>query len=549
MNARRIFLPGAALALLGLLCGCPPTQKGTPPSQGGSSGKVPQEQVRTEYRWPLPADPMTLDPAQLTDTVSDCVARRLYNTLLRFAPTGEMLPDLAEAYEMSPDGLSYTFTLRSGVRFHNGEPCTADDVAYSFLRVLDPATNSPRASLLYYVKGAKDFHDGKAKEVPGISVVDESTLKLTLDKPFAPFLNVLCMSVLAAVPKADVERDPQGFGDHPVGTGPFVFDSWERDSRITVKANRDYFGGTPAIQTLVFRVIKDEKTRFENFKAGELEHCDIPPSQIVAVRKDPALSALIHGEPAMDMYSYGFNCQKAPFKDNTALRQAFNYAVDREHIIETIWGGLVSEQKTYVPEGMFYFNSGSTGYTHDPEKAKALLEQAGYPGGAGLEEIVLNVDLQPTNKLVAEAVQEDLRRIGVKVRIETTDWGPFLEKIYAGEAQFHQNTWLTDYPDPDNWLFQLLDTQNWGDAGNTTRWSNSEFDHFVELAQVEPDQTKRKDLYQKAEDIAFTEAPWLLLFWKNSATLIQPYVRGLEVSRLDRTPQLNNVFIEQATLD
>lgn len=536
-------------ALLALLAGCPPEPKGTPPKAGQGGITEVKAQGRTEYRWPLPADPMTLDPAQLTDTVSDCVARRIFNTLLRFAPGGEMLPDLAESYEMTPDGLSYTFKLRSGVRFHNGEPCTAEDVAYSFLRVLDPATNSPRASLLYYIAGARDYHDGQRKDVPGIQVMDEATIRLTLEKPFAPFLNVLCMSVLAAVPKTEVERDPLGFGDHPVGTGPFVFDSWERDSRITLKASRDYFDGAPAIETLVFRVIKDEKTRFENFKTGELEHCDIPPSQIEAVRKDPELSALIHGEPAMDMYAYGFNCQQAPFKDNPALRLAFNHAVDRKHIIETIWGGLVSEQKTYVPAGMFYFNADLPGYPYDPEKAKALLEQAGYPGGEGLEEIVLNVDLQPTNKLVAEAVQEDLRRIGVKVRIETTDWGPFLEKIYAGDAQFHQNTWLTDYPDPDNWLFQLLDTKNWGDSGNTTRWSNSEFDHLVEQAQVEPDQSKRRELYRKAEEIAFAEAPWLLLFWKNSATLIQPYVKGLDVSRLDRTPQLNNVFIEKATLE
>jgi peptide/nickel transport system substrate-binding protein/oligopeptide transport system substrate-binding protein len=134
------------------------------------------------------------------------------------------------------------------------------------------------------------------------------------------------------------------------------------------------------------------------------------------------------------------------------------------------------------------------------------------------------------------------------VRIETTDWGPFLEKIYAGEAQFHQNTWLTDYPDPDNWLFQLLHSANKGDKGNTTRWGNSEFDHLVMQAQVATSEAERKELYAKAEDIVANEAPWLLLLWKDSATLVQPWVKGLRISRLDRTPQLGNVNIEEVEL-
>jgi peptide/nickel transport system substrate-binding protein/oligopeptide transport system substrate-binding protein len=150
---------------------------------------------------------------------------------------------------------------------------------------------------------------------------------------------------------------------------------------------------------------------------------------------------------------------------------------------------------------------------------------------------------------VAQAVQEDLRKVGVTVQIETTDWGPFLDKVYAGQALFFQNTWLTDYPDPDNWLFQLLDSHNFGDKGNIARWSNSEFDQLVEAAQVEPNEGSRRDLYQKAEKIASDEAPWLLLFWKNSSTLVQPYVHGLTASRLDRSPQLGNVPLEKVTLD
>jgi peptide/nickel transport system substrate-binding protein/oligopeptide transport system substrate-binding protein len=535
-----------AVAAAFMLTGCPPPKQ--PANTSTDSTGSPQAQARTDYRWPLPSDPMTLDPAHLTDTVSDAVARRLFNTLVRFGENGVINDDLAASHSVSDDGLVYTFTLPDGVKFHNGEACTAKDVVYSLRRVLDPATKSERAMLLNYVKGGKEFNTGKAPEVAGLAAPDDKTVKITLTAPYAPFIDVLCMTTMAVVPRSEVERDPQGFGDHPIGTGPYIFSEWKRDDSITLKANRSYFKPESKIQTIVFRVIKDEQTRFSNFASGSLEHCDIPPSKITDVRNDEKLKGLVQGEPAMDMYCYGFNCEKPPFKDNTALRQAFNYAVNKEHIVNDIWGGVVTEQKTYVPEGMFYFNKGGVGYPYDADKAAKLLEQAGYPKGKGLPPLVLNIDLQPTNKLVAEAVQSDLKAIGVDVRIETTDWGPFLEKIYAGEAQFHQNTWLTDYPDPDNWLFQLLDSKNKGDQGNTTRWSNSEFDHLVEQAQVATTEQERSELYGKAEAIAFNEAPWLLLFWRNSATLVQPYVKDLRISRLDRTPQLGNANIEEVEL-
>lgn len=521
---------------------------GCPKPPGGNSQGNGQEvttQARPlDYRFPLPDDALSLDPAQITDTVSDSVARRIYNTLVKFDENGEIHDDLAQWHAISDDGLEYKFKLREDVRFHDGGGVTADDVIYSYTRLVDPSVASPRTNLMDYVKGAKAFRNGEASSVEGLVKIDEYTVKIVLDRPYTPFIYVLCMTNFGVVPKAAVERDPDGFGDHPVGTGPFVFDSWAKDDRIVLKANRDYFRTPPKLETITFRIIKDEKTRFENFKAGALEHCDIPPSQIQEVRNDPKLNKLIQGEPAMDMYCYGFNCQQPPFKDNALLRQAFNYAVDKQNIINNIWGGLVTEQKTFVPQGMMYFWADSPGYPYDPEKAKELLDRAGYPGGKGLPELVLNIDLQPTNKLVAQAVQADLGKIGVDIRIEVTAWGPFLEKVYDGQALFFQNTWLGDYPDPDTWLYQLLHSDNFGEAGNITRWSNSEFDHYVNQAQVESDPERRGELYNMAEKIAFDEAPWLMLFWKNSATLVQPYVKGLKINRMDRTPQLNNAPLE-----
>jgi peptide/nickel transport system substrate-binding protein/oligopeptide transport system substrate-binding protein len=535
------------LALL-LLSACPkpPASVGTTPG----SGTTETVKRAKNYNFPLPADVKSLDPAHITDTVSDSVAQRLYNRLVKFNTDGSVKEDLAESYSISEDGMVYSFTLREGVKFHNGDPLSVDDVIYSYTRLVSPSTASERANLLYYVQGARemrDDQDGKITSVSGLQKVDDRTMTISLSAPYAPFLNVLCMTTFGVVPKSEVERDEKGFGSNPVGTGPFVFDNWTPDERVVLKANRTYFGHVPEIETLTFRIINDENTRFENFRNGTLEHCDIPPSKIKTVMDDPELKQLIAGEPAMDMYGYGFNCEQVPFKDNAALRQAFNYAVDKQNIIDNVWAGLVTEQKTIVPAGMFYFDNSSQGFPYNPDKAAELLVQAGYPKGEGLPPFTLNIDLQPTNKLVAEAVQEDLSRIGIKVNIETTDWGPFLDKVYAGNSLFFQNTWLGDYPDPDNWLYQLLHTENFGDAGNISRWSNSRFDALVTEAQTEPDQAQRNELYMQAEGIALSEAPWLLLFWKNSSTLVQPYVKGLKITKMDRTPQLNNAPIEDVT--
>jgi oligopeptide transport system substrate-binding protein len=543
----RLVLAALSLLALVMLAGCPPKEE---KDEGSGLGKGPdkKEEARTEYRYPLPADARSLDPAQLTDTVSDAVCRRIYNTLVRFNTEGAVENDLCDSHEISPDGLVYTFHLHPGVRFHDGTPLTAKDVVYSYKRVLAKDTNSPRAMLLYYVTGAKAFHDGAAVE-PAIKAVDDVTIEIKLDKPYAPFIYVLCNTPFAVLPQAAVEAAGPSFGDKPVGSGPFVFDEWQRDSQIKLHANEEYFRGAPAIKSLTFRILKDENTRFQEFKTGGLEHCDIPPSQAKSVLEDPKLKDLVIGRAAMDMYAYGFNCEQPPFKDNANLRLAFNHAVDKDNIVRNIWAGLVTEQKTYVPEGMPYFWTDAPGYPYDPDKAKELLESAGYPEGKGLPELVLNVDLQATNKLVAQAVQEDLRKVGVNVRIETVDWDSFLTKVYAGEALFFQNTWLTDYPDPDNWLYQLLCSENFGDGGNITRWRNTEFDTLVKQAQVEIDQGARDDLYKHAEGIAYEEAPWLLLFWKNSSTLVQPYVQGFTPWRLDRTPQLANVPLEKVTLE
>ena len=551
----RYFALLLVMAALLVLSGCPkPTgQAGKAPDAKGPLPVKPlQEKV---YRFPLPSDPPTLDPIHITDTISDTVARRLFNGLVRFSPGLDIVPDLAENWVISDDGLTYKFFLRKGVKFHNGAELTAQDFLYSFTRILDAAAAarnedvpSERAQMLFDVEGAQAFFEGKADSVAGLSAPDDQTFIIKLKENFAPFLSVLCMSNFVVVPREAVMRDWKGFAQHPIGTGPFVFDRWEHDNEIVLKANRNYWEKEVKLDVLVFKVMPDENTRYQAFLNGDLDHADIPFGKMADVNANASLKPMVQGVTAMDMYCYGFNCEKPPF-DNKLVRLAFNHAVDKEAIIKNILEGRGEVQKTYFPPGAFYFNEASEGYPYDPAKAKTYLEQAGYPGGNGLGDLTLSIDTQQLSRQIAAHVQEDLRQVGVKVSIEQSDWSTFLDRVYAGELAFHQNTWLADYPDPDNWLYVLLESTQAGAPGNITRFSHPQFDQLVRKARKTVDEVERIRLYGKAEDIALAAAPWLLVYWRKNLTLVQPYVKGLEITAMDRTPHLNNSRMEDVYLE
>jgi len=537
---KSLFRSALVLLLVFLVSSCPR-------EPGEEVHYPPPPPKETTYRFPLPSDPPTLDPAHVTDTVSDSVVRRIFETLVKFSPEMKIVPLLAEKWDISEDGLVYKFYLRDGVKFHNGREVRAEDFVYSFTRILDKKTASERAQMLMSVLGAREFYDGKASSVKGLEAPDRLTFKITLKETFAPFLAVLTMSNFSVVPKEAVES-ASDFSQNPVGTGAFVFERWERDNQIVLKSNKAYWNGEPSIDVLIYRIIPNETTRYQAFLNGDLEHTDIPFGKMGEVRRSEKLSSMLQGVSAMDMYCYGFNVEKAPFNDKR-VRLAFNYAVDKSNIIDNILEGRGEIQKTYLPPGMFYFNEQSQGYPYDIEKAQKYLEEAGYPKGKGFPVVTLTIDQQQLSRVMAEAIQEDLRKIGVRIEIEQNDWATLLERMYAGELAFHQNTWLADYPDPDNWLFVLLDSSQKGAPGNSTRFSNKEFDGYVRKARKTVDERERARLYRKAEDIALAEAPWLLSYWRKNYTLVQPYVKGLQITPLDRTPQLNNTPMERVVLE
>lgn len=547
------------LALLALLtiAGCPGGgQNPQPPPPGGSS-TVGSETLSTAaaepvyggiYKFPLDTDPPTLDPAKVTDTVSDRVIRCIFDGLVRISPQGEYVGAIASSWEASPDGTVWTFHLRDNVKFQNNRQVTAEDFAYSFKRILDPNTASPRTWVLDKIKGAKDFMDGKAQDVAGIEVVDPATLKLTLSEPFAPFLGLLAMSTASAIPQEVVEQYGGEFATKPeatIGTGPFVLKDWAHNNYLLLQSNEEYYDGRPYVDGVRFIIIAEPLARLEEFRSGNLDHTDIPADVLDQVVNNPGESKLILSRPILDVYNMGFNCQKEPFKDNPKLRLAFNYAINKQHMIDNVLHGMWEQARGVVPPGIFGYDPGLTGYPYDQAKAKQLLAEAGYPDGQGLAPITLYYDSRPPRPDIAQVVQSDLASVGVKINLRQLEWSAFLEAVDAGEPAFFQLTWLADYPDPENFLYVLLDTKQWGPPGNSTRYSNTEFDRLVEEAGRITDQSRRWELYSQAERIAYEDAPWLLLFWNKCNVLVAPEVRGLDITALDRAPVLPSVEIEK----
>jgi len=460
--------------------------------------------------------PEGFNPAHFTaGTTFDASSRPLFNRLVEYERgTTNIIPGLAESWEVSDDGLVYTFKLRQGVKFHTKDNFTpsrdlnADDVIFSFMRQQDannPFHNVSGQSYEYFNS------TGMASLIKSIDKVDDHTVRFTLNQPESPFIANLGMDFasITSVEYADAMMaagTPEMVDTAPVGTGPFQLVDYQVDAVIRYKAHPDYWEGKAAIDDLIFAITPDASVRWQKLQANECQVMPYPnPADIEAMSKHPDVN-LMQAE-GYNIGYLGFNTEKAPF-DNVKVRQALTMAINKQAIIDVVFQGAGTAAKNPIPPSLWSYNDDIVDYPYDPAAAKKLLEEAGV---SGLKTNVWAMPVQrpynPNARRMAEMIQADWAAIGVEAEIVSFEWGEYLQRSKDGEHQTLLLGWTGDTGDPDNFLYVLLSCEAVGSA-NRARWCNEEFNGLVKQAKLETDHAKREELYRQAQVVFKREAPW-----------------------------------------
>jgi peptide/nickel transport system substrate-binding protein/oligopeptide transport system substrate-binding protein len=484
------------------------------------------------YRRVLRADPVTLDPARISDAYGRTVAQQIFDGLVQFDQTLTVVPALARHWKASRDGLTWTFTLRQGVRFHHGREMSADDVVFTFTRLLDPAVKSGAAELFGNIRGAADFRAGRAQTVSGLTALDRYTVQVVLNEAVGSFVSAAAVGHAKIVPRDVVEQQRESFGTQPVGTGPFKFIGWTRAREIVLGANHEYFDGPPRLGRLVYRVYTGERADqyYDDFKRGELEDV-APPTHLSAaefrrVAADP--SHVYVKRSLQSVRFYGFNVKAEPVNARL-VRQAIAHAVDRDTIIGDLYQGRMIAARGILPPGMFAYNPKLTGYAYDPARARALLAQAGYPEGRGLAPVTIWSTVKDERVVREhELIKKNLGAVGIHAEFQyQTDWPAFSKLLNDRRLPGFLYAWFADVPDPDSFLTKLFQsTSRW----NYTGYANPVVDELLAKAIRTTDPLQRAEIYRKAEQLIMDDAPVLPIWHYVYERLFQPYVRDVEVS-------------------
>lgn len=470
-------------------------------------------------------DPTTLDPAFIVDVPGGALAAKIYNGLVRFDIDGRIVPDLASDWKISPDGKVYRFQLRKGVKFANGREVEAEDFVYSFTRLLDPAVNSPRNWLLDEVQGAAEFKRAKAKGVEGLRAKGQRVLEIGLVKPSNLLLNYLAMPNGAVVPREEVEKWGRSFSDHPCGTGPFELKEWKHDNQLILIQNPDYFEGSPSLKGIAYRIIPENLTAVVEFEQGNLDILEVPRAEFRKYTAEEPWKNWVQSRVGLNIYYLGFNCQKPPF-DDPRLRQAFNYAIDRNKIINFLLEGRAVAASGPIPPSVLSSDTRNGGYAYDPEKARKLLSECGVRLPLKVD-FLFKADREVLS--IAEVIQDYLKKIGVELVLVQREWSSFKEAVNEGDFDLFYLSWWADYPDPENFLYPTFYSKNWGPAGNRSRFEDARVDNMLQEARQVSDLEEVKGLYRKIQKRVVELAPWVFLWHKKDYVICRPRVKNFKM--------------------
>lgn len=488
------------------------------------------ERVEGELRLFGP-DPITLDPACASDAGSAEYIVEIFSGLVSFDQDLNVIPDVAENYDVSPDKTVYTFNLRRNVLFHDqSRRVTAGDFKFSIERALDPDTLSTVAEVyLDDIVGALEFARGNAEEVAGVQAIDDDTLEISIREPSAHFIEKLTYPTAYVVDQREVGDSTCFSGANwtrdPNGTGPFKMKEWELGVRMELEPNTEYYlDPAPSLAQVTY--LLGGGSPIVMYENDEIDITGIGVNDIERIR-DPnePLNEEFHEADSLDVYYIGFNAAEPPF-DDPKVRQALTMAIDRDLLANSILAELVIPAKGILPPGMPGYNDALESLPYDPEAAADLLDEAGGP--EILDDVVLKASGRggsPSDFLEAiVALWEE--NLGVTVAIEQEDFGLFLRDLDEGTFQMFSLGWIADYPDPQNFLDIKFHSDS---ANNELGYSNSEVDSLLDQARVEEDVTERERLYQEAEQLIVDDAAWLSLYHGKASYLVKPYVEGYVV--------------------
>lgn len=494
----------------------------------------------------LEAEPASLDPAMTTGLAEANVQAELFEGLTRLDRDNQPQPALAERWDISPDGKTYTFHLRPGITWSDGTPITAHDFVYSWMRVIDPAVASPNAYMMFIIDGAEAFSkkQGSAEDV-GIKAPDDRTLQVRLKNPTAYFLNLTSFHCYYPVPEARVRANPDTWAANAggfVGCGPFTLEKWIHSSEITVKKNPAYWdAGHVRSDYLDFPISESQSTRLTLVESGQANMMVEPPP---AEQQRLESLGLYQVAPYLGTYYYVFNTQKAPF-DDVRVRKAFALAMEREGLVKHIVRGRKEAAYAWVPPGMKnpatgqdFRKEGGNLQEENAEQAQQLLKEAGYDE-SHQPEVTILFNTNEMHKAVAEAVQAMWKKnLGVQVELTNQEAKVYLASRTQGNYQVARASWVADYADP----MTFLDV--FADEDNDAQYHNEAYLDRVRKAKEEKDPGLRMQYMHQAEQILFDDCVLIPIYYTTQPFVVQPYVKGYHWSPLGLI-DLKEAYIEK----
>ncbi len=497
----------------------------------------------------LGEDPETMDPTLNNSSGAGTMILNAFEGLMVLDENDKPTEGAAESYEVSEDGLTYTFKLRQDGKWSDGEPVVADNFKYSWLRALDKATAAEYAYQLFYIKNAEKFYNGEATdEEVGIKVIDDYTLEVTLENPTSYFLQLCAFTTYVPLREDIVSANPEGWATTPetyVSNGAFKLVQWDMKDQLVFEKNENYWDKESVkLDTLTFKLVTDDTTAYSELKAGNFDMVNSVPTNEI----EPGIAeGLVDVTPKLGNYFFAINVGKqdtlnSDVKEvlsNKLVRQALNLAIDRQEIIDNVGKAEQVAAYSFTPLGITDENGNEFASKEyyapaDMEgniaKAKELLKEAGYENGEGIPTIELMYNSEGAHKDICQIIQQNWAEIGVNVELSNQEWAVFLNTRQQGDYQIARHGWIGDYVDP----MTFLDLWVTDGGNNDSGFSNEKYDELIAAAKVETDAAKRLEILREAEDILMDEMPIFPIYYYTTVTAANDNVKDVHISTLGK---------------